>query len=39
MWEFTTAANLLYSGADILIMYNPESVRGLRKMIAKLMGK
>ena len=39
MWEFTTAANLLYSGADILIMYNPESVRGLKKMIAKLMGK
>lgn len=39
MWEFTTAANLLYSGADILIMYNPESVRGLRSMIAKLMQK
>jgi acetyl-CoA synthase len=39
MWEFTTAANLLYSGADILIMYNPESVRGLQKMIMKLMSK
>jgi acetyl-CoA synthase len=39
MWEFTTAANLLYSGADILIMYNPEAVRGLKQMIAKLMQK
>jgi acetyl-CoA decarbonylase/synthase complex subunit delta len=39
MWEFTTAANLLYSGADILIMYNPESVRGLKSMIVKLMQK
>ncbi len=39
MWEFTTAANLLYSGADILIMYNPESVRGLKQMITKLMQK
>ena len=39
MWEFTTAANLLYSGADILIMYNPESVRGIKQMITKLMKK
>ena len=39
MWEFTTAANLLYSGADILIMYNPEAVCGLKQMITKLMQK
>ena len=24
-WELTTAVNLLYAGADILIMYHPEA--------------
>ncbi len=39
VWEFTTASNLLYSGADILIMYNPDAAVALKKMIMKLMGK
>jgi CO dehydrogenase/acetyl-CoA synthase delta subunit len=37
MWEFTTATNLLYSGADILIMYNPDAAVAIRKTIDKLM--
>ncbi len=37
MWEFTTAANLLYSGADILIMYNPDAAVAIRKTIDKLI--
>ncbi len=39
LWEYTTSANLLYSGADILIMYNPESAMAIRKLITKLMSK
>ena len=39
LWEYTTATNLLYSGADILIMYNPDAAVALRKTIVKLMGK
>ena len=39
MWEYATAANLLYSGADVLIMYNPEAAVALRRTIGKLMGK
>ncbi|MFZ2655758.1 MAG: acetyl-CoA decarbonylase/synthase complex subunit alpha/beta [Victivallales bacterium] len=39
LWEYTTAANLLYSGADILIMYNPDAAVAIRKLITKLMAK
>jgi len=38
IWEASTASNLLYAGADLLIMYHPEAVRALRKTITKLMG-
>jgi acetyl-CoA decarbonylase/synthase complex subunit delta len=37
LWEFTTAMNLLYAGADILIMYNPEAAKALKRSIQQLM--
>jgi acetyl-CoA synthase len=37
IWELTTAMSLLYAGADILIMYNPEAVAALKRAIARLM--
>jgi acetyl-CoA synthase len=37
LWEFTTASNLLYAGADILIMYHPEAAQALKKNIFRLM--
>ena len=37
LWELTTAMNLLYAGADILIMYNPEAATALQRAIARLM--
>ena len=37
LWELTTATSLLYAGADILIMYNPEAVAALKRAIARLM--
>jgi acetyl-CoA decarbonylase/synthase complex subunit delta len=37
MWELSTAVSLLYAGADILIMYNPEAVKGLKETIDRLM--
>ena len=37
IWELTTAMSLLYAGADILIMYNPEAVDSLKRAIARLM--
>ena len=36
-WELVTAVNLLYAGADILIMYHPEAVMATKKTIFKLM--
>jgi acetyl-CoA decarbonylase/synthase, CODH/ACS complex subunit delta len=36
-WELTTAMSLLYAGADILIMYNPEAVAALKRAITRLM--
>jgi acetyl-CoA decarbonylase/synthase complex subunit delta len=36
-WELVTAVNLLYAGADILIMYHPEAVMATKKTILKLM--
>lgn len=37
IWELSTAINLLYAGADILIMYHPEAVKGIKDTITKLM--
>jgi acetyl-CoA decarbonylase/synthase complex subunit delta len=37
LWETTTATSLLYAGADILILYHPETVRTLKRTIDRLM--
>ena len=37
VWELTTATNLLYSGADVLIMYHPDAVKEIKKTITELM--
>jgi len=37
LWELTTAMSMLYAGADILIMHNPEAVAALKRAIARLM--
>jgi acetyl-CoA decarbonylase/synthase complex subunit delta len=37
VWELTTAMSLLYAGADILIMYNPDAAIALRHAITRLM--
>ncbi|MFZ1976628.1 MAG: acetyl-CoA decarbonylase/synthase complex subunit alpha/beta, partial [Bacteroidota bacterium] len=37
LWELTTAVNLLYAGADLLIMYHPEAAMALKRTISKLM--
>jgi CO dehydrogenase/acetyl-CoA synthase delta subunit len=39
LWELATAVSLLYAGADILIMYNPEAAMALKKTILELMQK
>jgi acetyl-CoA synthase len=39
LWELTTARSLLYAGADILVMYHPEAVAGLKRAIGRLMDK
>jgi len=36
-WELATATNLLYAGADILILYNPQAAVALKQTISKLM--
>jgi acetyl-CoA decarbonylase/synthase complex subunit delta len=36
-WELATAMSLLYAGADILILYHPESALATKKAIFKLM--
>jgi acetyl-CoA decarbonylase/synthase complex subunit delta len=36
-WELSTAITLLYSGADILIMYHPEAARAAKETIFKLL--
>ena len=38
MWELATATALLYAGADILVMYHPDSAQRLREVIDGLMG-
>jgi acetyl-CoA synthase len=37
LWEISTAGSLLFSGADILIMYHPEAARVVKNTITKLM--
>jgi acetyl-CoA decarbonylase/synthase complex subunit delta len=37
LWELSTAVSLLHAGADILVMYNPESAVELNKTIDGLM--
>jgi acetyl-CoA decarbonylase/synthase complex subunit delta len=39
MWELSTATSFVYAGADILIMYHPESAKALKKTIISLMDK
>ena len=39
MLELATATNLLYAGAEILIMYHPDAIAGVKKAITKLMDK
>ena len=38
-WETVTAATLIESAADIVVLRHPESVRRIQKMIAELMGE
>lgn len=38
-WESVTAGTLLLSGADLLIMRNPDSVRAVSRFIDELMGQ
>jgi acetyl-CoA synthase len=37
MWELSTAVNLLYAGADILVMYHPEAAAATKSTISKLL--
>jgi acetyl-CoA synthase len=37
LWELSTAVSLLYAGADILIMYHPEAVKGVRQTLFDLL--
>ncbi len=37
IWELSTATALLYAGADILIVYHPETAVALKKAIFRLM--
>ncbi|MCP4752793.1 MAG: acetyl-CoA decarbonylase/synthase complex subunit delta [Proteobacteria bacterium] len=37
LWELSTAVNLLYAGADILIMYHPEAAMATKRTIFQLM--
>jgi acetyl-CoA decarbonylase/synthase complex subunit delta len=39
LWELSTTLSLLYAGADILIMYNPEAAMALKRTIFELMQK
>jgi acetyl-CoA decarbonylase/synthase complex subunit delta len=36
-WELATAVNLLYAGADLLIMYHPEAAVATKRTITRLM--
>lgn len=36
-WELSTAVNLLYAGAEVLVMYHPEAAAATKKTIIELM--
>jgi len=36
-WETLTAASLITSGADVVVLRHPESVKRIKAMIAGLM--
>ncbi|NPV07112.1 MAG: acetyl-CoA decarbonylase/synthase complex subunit delta [Anaerolineae bacterium] len=38
LWEAVTATSLLHSGADVVVLRHPESVRLVQAMITELMG-
>ncbi len=38
LWEISTANTLLYSGADLLIMYHPEALKAIKQNIFDLLG-
>jgi len=38
-WETITAAALVETGADVLVMRHPEAIKRVKEMIANLMGK
>jgi acetyl-CoA synthase len=38
LWELATSVNLLYAGADILILYHPQAVSGVKSTISQLLG-
>jgi len=37
-WETVTAATLVESAADVVVLRHPESVRRIHKMVGELMG-
>lgn len=37
LWELSTAVNLMYAGADLLVMYHPEAAMALKRTIFRLM--
>jgi acetyl-CoA decarbonylase/synthase complex subunit delta len=37
LWELSTGLSLLYSGADLLIMYHPEAAKKIKQVIFQLM--
>jgi acetyl-CoA decarbonylase/synthase, CODH/ACS complex subunit delta len=39
LWEISTAAVYLQSGADLLVLRHPQAVRSIKSSIARLMGK
>ena len=36
LWEVQTAMPLILAGADLVILYNPESMATIRRTMAKL---
>ncbi len=38
-WETVTATSLIHSGADLVVLRHPETLRRIRLMIAELMGQ
>ena len=38
-WETLTASSLIHAGADVVVLYHPESLKRLKLMVAGLMNK